>query len=145
MSWLLLVFWGYIIPCDEKGVESVAGKLGQDMTWQVVSSVHEVARCLNIHIRCNIYFDFSVICAELWKLNCTFIHVVVCLMTGPKPLPKWALHIVRSNCTEVICMNWKNWKKKMVLVFQNQCSSCFTMLPQGSGKKKSKFKPHRRW
>jgi hypothetical protein len=28
MSWLL-VFWGYMIACDEKGVESVAGKIGQ--------------------------------------------------------------------------------------------------------------------
>ena len=32
MSWLLLVFWGYMIPCDEKGVESVTGKIGQDVT-----------------------------------------------------------------------------------------------------------------
>ena len=28
---------------------------------------------------------------------CTFIHWVVCLTTGPKPLPKRALHIVRSR------------------------------------------------
>ena len=27
----------------------------------------------------------------------TFIHLVVCLTTGPKPLPKWALHIVQSR------------------------------------------------
>jgi hypothetical protein len=40
-----------MIPCDEKGVENVAGTIGQDMTLHVVSSVHEVARCLNIHIR----------------------------------------------------------------------------------------------
>jgi hypothetical protein len=29
--------------------------------------------------------------------ECDFIHLVVCLMTGPKRLPKRALHIVRSN------------------------------------------------
>jgi len=28
-----------------------------------------------------------------------FIHLVVCLMTGPKPLPKRALHIVRSRAS----------------------------------------------
>ena len=31
VSWLLLVFLGYMKPCDEKGVGSVAGKIGQDM------------------------------------------------------------------------------------------------------------------
>jgi hypothetical protein len=28
-----------------------------------------------------------------------FIHLVLCLMTGPKPLPKQALHIVRSRAS----------------------------------------------
>jgi hypothetical protein len=28
-----------------------------------------------------------------------FIHLVVCLTTGPKPLPKRALHIVRSRAS----------------------------------------------
>jgi len=27
----------------------------------------------------------------------TLIHLAVCLTTGPKPLPKWAVHIVRSR------------------------------------------------
>ena len=30
---------------------------------------------------------------------CLFIHLVVCLTTGPKPLPKRALHIVRSRAS----------------------------------------------
>ena len=30
---------------------------------------------------------------------CSFIHLVVCLTTGPKPLPKRALHIVRSRAS----------------------------------------------
>ena len=29
----------------------------------------------------------------------TFIHLVVCLTTGPKPLPKRALHVVRSRAS----------------------------------------------
>jgi hypothetical protein len=29
----------------------------------------------------------------------SFIHLVVCLTTGPKPLPKPALHIVRSRAS----------------------------------------------
>jgi hypothetical protein len=33
----------------------------------------------------------------------SFIHLVVCLMTGPKPLPKRALHIVRSRASSFRC------------------------------------------
>jgi hypothetical protein len=29
----------------------------------------------------------------------TFINLLVCLTTGPKPLPKWALHIVRYRAS----------------------------------------------
>jgi hypothetical protein len=32
-----------------------------------------------------------------------FIHLVVCLTTGPKPLPKRALHIVRSRASSFKC------------------------------------------
>ena len=32
-------------------------------------------------------------------LKYSFIHLVVCLTTGPKPLPKWALHIVQSRAS----------------------------------------------
>ena len=31
----------------------------------------------------------------------TFIHLVVCLTTGSKPLPKQALHIVRSRASSL--------------------------------------------
>jgi len=31
--------------------------------------------------------------------TCAFIHLVVCFTTGPKPLPKRALHIVRSRAS----------------------------------------------
>ena len=41
------------------------------------------------------------VCAALplWTalLNCVFIHSVVCLTTGPQPLPKPVLHTVRSS------------------------------------------------
>ena len=33
----------------------------------------------------------------------TFIHLVVCLTTGPKPLPNRALHIVRSRASAFNC------------------------------------------
>ena len=42
---------------------------------------------------------------------CTFIHLVVCLTTGPKPLPKRALHIVRSRASsckwEYLLLSWR--------------------------------------
>jgi hypothetical protein len=36
-------------------------------------------------------------------LVCLFIHLSVCLTTGPKPLPKRALHIVRSRASSFRC------------------------------------------
>jgi hypothetical protein len=35
----------------------------------------------------------------LWSFKIFIIHLVVCLTTGPKPLPKRALHIVRSRAS----------------------------------------------
>jgi len=32
-----------------------------------------------------------------------FIHLAVCLTTGPKPLPKQAIHIVRSKASSFKC------------------------------------------
>jgi hypothetical protein len=37
--------------------------------------------------------------AVRWPKCYTFIHLAVCLTTGPKPLPKPALHIVRSTAS----------------------------------------------
>jgi hypothetical protein len=34
-----------------------------------------------------------------WLYKVTFIHLVVCFTTGPKPLPKRALHLVRSRAS----------------------------------------------
>jgi hypothetical protein len=38
---------------------------------------------------------------QIWTIYSLylFIHLVVCLTTGPKPLPKRALHIVRSRAS----------------------------------------------
>jgi hypothetical protein len=41
-----------------------------------------------------------------WVIFCkihSFIHLVVCLTTGPKPLPKRSLHIVRSRDSSFRC------------------------------------------
>jgi hypothetical protein len=36
---------------------------------------------------------------NLCKVKSAFIHLVVCLTTGPKPLPKRALHMVQSKAS----------------------------------------------
>jgi hypothetical protein len=41
--------------------------------------------------------DQSDVKNVLWRPSVWFIHPVVCLTTGPKPLPKRAVHIVRSR------------------------------------------------
>ena len=44
--------------------------------------------------------------------NNSFIHLVVCLTTGPKPLPKRAIHIVRSRASlfkwEYTLLSWRS-------------------------------------
>jgi len=75
-------------------------------------------------IKCSLYDFYNIICissmftlpyicsvhipvlmlpvcwgGEYWTVKYSFIHLVVCRMTGPKPLPKRALHIVRSRAS----------------------------------------------
>jgi len=59
-------------------------------------------------------FNYSVYCTSPQCLGFvfvstddthSFIHLVVCLTTGPKPLPKRALHIVRSRASS---FNWEH-------------------------------------
>jgi hypothetical protein len=45
----------------------------------------------------------AVTCRRRNFLSLTFIHLVVCLRTGPKSLPKRALHIVRSRASSFRC------------------------------------------
>ena len=53
--------------------------------------------------------SFSILCSDhyfdLFTKSYSFIHLVVCLTTGPKPLPKRALHTVLSR---VSSFKWVN-------------------------------------
>jgi hypothetical protein len=51
----------------------------------------------------------------------SFIHLVVCLTTGPKPLPKRALHIVRSRAS--------SFKSEYPLLSLRSSSSFLCLLP----------------
>ena len=54
--------------------------------------------------------------------NNTFIHSVFCLTTGPKPPPKWFLHIVRSRAS--------SFKWKYPLLSLRSSSSFLRLLPR---------------
>jgi len=41
------------------------------------------------------YLNIMYVCSIVQMFS--FIHLVVCLMTGPKPIPERALHIVRYH------------------------------------------------
>jgi hypothetical protein len=60
----------------------------------------------------------------LWQAATTaaFIHLVVCLTTGPKPLPKRALHIVRSRAS--------SFKWEYSLLSLRSSSSFLRLLPR---------------
>jgi hypothetical protein len=51
-----------------------------------------------------------------------FIHLVISLMTGPKPLPKTALHIVRSRAS--------SYKQEYPLLSLRSSSSVVRLLPR---------------
>jgi hypothetical protein len=51
-----------------------------------------------------------------------FIHLIVCLTTGPKPLPNRALHIVRYIASSFKC--------NYPLLYLNSSSSCLRFLPR---------------
>ena len=51
-----------------------------------------------------------------------FIHLVVCLTTGPKPLPKRALHIVPSRASY--------FKWEYLLLYLSSSSSLLRLLPR---------------
>jgi hypothetical protein len=54
-------------------------------------------------------------------LKCGFIHLAVCLTTGPKPLPKPSLHIVRSRASSF------KWEYPQLSL---KSSSSFLLLPR---------------
>ena len=59
--------------------------------------------------------------STLVLISYSFIHLVVCLTTGPKPLPKRALHIVRSRAS--------SFKWKYPLLSLRSSSSFLRLLP----------------
>jgi len=52
----------------------------------------------------------------------SFIHSVVCLTTGPKPLPKWALHKTRSRAS--------SFKWEYLLLSLKSSSGLLRLLPR---------------
>jgi hypothetical protein len=59
---------------------------------------------------------------ESLKSKDVFIHLVVCLTTGPKPLPKRAIHRVRSRAS--------SFKWEYPLLFLRSSSSFLRLLPR---------------
>ena len=57
-----------------------------------------------------------------WRLRVSFIHLVVCLTTGPKPLPKRALYIMRSRAS--------SFKLEYPLLSLRSSSSFLRLLPR---------------
>ena len=58
---------------------------------------------------------------HLFQLTHIYFHLVVCLTTGPKPLPNWALHIVRSRAS--------SFKWEYPLLSLRSSSSFLHLLP----------------
>jgi len=72
--------------------------------WVPKYSVTNVTTATNVP-NCHYYRMFRISSSHFptvklsSKFIPTFIHLLVCLTTGPKPLPKRALHIVRSRAS----------------------------------------------
>jgi hypothetical protein len=74
--------------------------------------------CFNCNCNCGfVCYMFEFV---YWACSCIFIHLVVCLMTGPKPLPKWAVHLVWSRASS---FKWE------YAVLSLRSSSSFLQLP----------------
>ena len=72
---------------------------------------HVISSLLGPHILLNTLFSNTLsLCSSLNVsnqvshplLHKNLIHLVVCLTTGPKPLPKRALHIVHKNTDKIL-------------------------------------------
>ena len=75
---------------------------------------HHLPKCWPFHLNHSVFTYFNIyiyiythiyiyihiyIYMSYWFLRDPVIHLVVCFTTGPKPLPKRALHIVRSRAS----------------------------------------------
>jgi hypothetical protein len=58
--------------------------------------------------------------SDLLNTFLLFIHLVVCLTTGPKSLPKWYLHIVQSTASyfrwEYPLLSWRSYSSYLCLL-----------------------------
>ena len=64
--------------------------------WQIPQLSQKVTVILSSLISKEMRYHFTTPCIHL---SCSFIHLLVCITTGPRPLPKRALHIVRSRAS----------------------------------------------
>ena len=72
-------------------------------------------------LTCFMHATYAVHLIILIIFTQKYIHLVVCLMTGPKPLPKPALHIVRSRAS--------SFKWEYPLLSLTSSSSFLHLLP----------------
>jgi hypothetical protein len=81
--------------CGAEGSQvSVADK--QLVMPQGTYDVSVFARCMS---EGNVSGEASPLCSIINRIYIYIFHLVVCLTTGPKPLPKRALHIVQSRAS----------------------------------------------
>ena len=65
---------------------------------------YHIHKCLP-HVSTPVHVSTSNLCLgpQSGLFSSRFIHLAVCLTTGPKPLPNPALHIVRSRASSFKC------------------------------------------
>ena len=95
--------------------------------WTISSSpARQSCACGNSHDQGDVWHKGTRLMLEHIVASCTwwwysFIHLAVCLTTGPKPLPKRALHIVRSRAS--------SFKWEYPLLFLRSSNSFVRLLP----------------
>ena len=63
----------------------------------------------------------SYLCLHKYKVRIwvSFIHLVVCLSTGPNPLPKWAVYLVWSRASSV---KWEDDHPVVLTIKPTRCT-----------------------
>jgi hypothetical protein len=85
----------------------------QRALWNLLFN-HELPRCF--------FLTSFIWVTAIYVPQYSFIHLVVCLTTGPKPLPKRTLHIVRSRAS--------SFKWEYPLLSLRSTSSFLRLLPR---------------
>ena len=75
-----------------------------------------------IHVPCYLLLYFIITKKCTISITKVFIHLVVCLTTGPKPLPKRVVHIVRSRAS--------SFKSAYPVLSLRSSSSFLRLLPR---------------